>query len=427
MSDLEIQIRTYARWLADTADAAAVHEAAPEPALATTPSPWRRRAVMLAAVAAGVLLVVALGSVVRAPSDGPPADVPAATTASSLPDDPVDTVTLAVGYEVAVVGEPVVVNGVEVWQGAPAPPLTSDARAELIDSTASTPALLEPMPPSDVVLSDDLVDDGLRVVVAAGTLDDVAVLGHASSASAADREVRCVVLAPIADKDGWLSACGAAAANGAVIGVGGGFGTWIVWSGIPERAALVVVRGADGASPHQYPVGRTAAFPARLIAGATQLVAYDADGDTLAVVNTPDSPGPASTTTDGAVTTTTDELDITSVFGDVGAEALAVAGDGRVVAAAGPELLVRDGSAAARSFPWSSTQGASRSSVSSWASRGRWVDPPTAAPTSPSSHPSQGVATSSSCGPWTWCSPTSLAPTPSSTRSSCTSTAPSRR
>jgi hypothetical protein len=284
MSDLEIQIRTYARWLADTADAAAVHEAAPEPALAATPSPWRRRAVMLAAVAAGVLLVVALGSVVRAPSDGPPADVPAATTASSLPDDAVDTLTLAVGYEVAVIGEPVVVNGVEVWQGAPAPPLTSDARAELIDSTASTPALLEPMPPSDVVFSDDLVDDGLRVVVAAGTLDDVAVLGHASSASAADREVRCVVLAPIADKNGWLSACGAAAANGAVIGVGGGFGTWIVWSGIPERAALVVVRGADGASLHQYPVGRTAAFPARLIAAATQLVAYDADGDTLAVV-----------------------------------------------------------------------------------------------------------------------------------------------
>lgn len=352
MSDLETQIRTYARWLTDTADTAA-HDAVPAPARAA-PSPWRRRAVMLAAVAAGVLLVIALGSIVRAPSDAPPADVPATSTTtataattstSSPPQVAADRVTLADGYTVAVVGEPVEVNGVEVWQGAPVIPLAAEAEADLIGSAGPTAVLFEPIALSDVMLSDDLVRSGPDVVAAAGSIDGFAVLAHATSYAGAAPDVRCVVITSTVDESAWHSVCGGGDANGAVIGSqGASLGSWIVWTGLPDAAALVVLRGADGAALFQYPVARTAAFPARLIAGANQFVAYGPDGETLAIVDTPNGPTPTSGTTPATTTpaSETDEFVVASAFGDVAAGALAVTTDGRVVAAAGPELLVRD-------------------------------------------------------------------------------------
>ena len=54
------------------------------------------------------------------------------------------------------------------------------------------------------------------------------------------------------------------------------------------------------------------------------------------------SSGTSSVTSSRDVTTNGDEFDMVAVFGDVGADALAVTGDGRVIAAAGARLLVRD-------------------------------------------------------------------------------------
>ncbi|MFP5488346.1 MAG: hypothetical protein ACLGHQ_08585 [Acidimicrobiia bacterium] len=284
MSDLDTQIRDYARWLADAADLAS-HDR-------TTPStagrrPWRRRGVLLVAAAAIVALVVGLAAVVRAPAEEIPADVPPTPPSSSLETSEPNVVALADGYELAVVGEPTVLDGVEVWQGAASPPVDGDA--EEVVGISSVAALLEARTAAEIVLPEQFVSDGVERVVTVGEIADAVVVAHAASAADGGRDLRCVLLAPEDDPADWASGCGLAGPDGTSLGLAGGFGRWIVWTDLPANTALVELRSTGDASIHQFPIARTVAFPTRLLDGSPlEIVAYDADGDTLA---SPAAPG----------------------------------------------------------------------------------------------------------------------------------------
>ncbi len=304
MSDLETQIRGYSAWLADAADAAARNESHDDAdtGSATSGSPHRRRWVVLAAAAAVVTLVVGLAAVARVPSGDTPADVPpnrpAATTTTI--EQGAGVVTLGNGYDVAVIGDPVDVNGVQIWRGQPAPELTDSARAELTDGEVID---LEPLEPGEVILDDEFIDGGPDRMVTVGRNGNVMFLAHGSPRSPSGPEPRCVLVAPDDTPTDWLGGCGAATGTGTVLVVGGPAGYWIVWTDIPADTAIVELRGADGATTQQRPVARTVVFRANVLGEtADDLAAIDVGGNIVAVADSPTSGGSDEPETTGDVT-----------------------------------------------------------------------------------------------------------------------------
>lgn len=257
---------------------------------ATVPSAarprWRRRGVMLASAAAVVVLVVGLAAVVRAPSDEVPADTPPTPPTSSLPLGGEGAVVLANRYELAVVGEPAVVDDVEVWQGAPAPPLTK--AVDDVVGASSVAELLEARAASEVVLPDEFAAGDVERVVTVGEIDGAVVMAHAAPRAGADRDLRCVLVVPQDDPTEWLSGCGPASPDGTSLGLGGSLGQWIVWTDMPADTALVELSGTRHASAYQHPIARTVAFPTWLLDGhPLHVVAYDTSGNTITSIAAP--------------------------------------------------------------------------------------------------------------------------------------------
>jgi hypothetical protein len=291
MSDFDTQIRSYAGWLAEVADErarqrpddmATGRNVAP-PAL----RPSRRRVAVAMVAAAGLIgLVVGLVVVVGLRSDSTPVQTPPTVAVTTSPDteplplaDP-DVVTLGPGYEVPVVGDPIEVAGVDVFQGAPAPELTAAARAEMTEPTIELP--LEPLEPGEVSLDAEFVDHGVEQIVTVGRLDGTSFAVHRVLGGAAG-PVRCMLVVGGTSSADWLSGCGGMAEHGALLGSSGVTGSWTFWVDVPSEAAVVELRGVNGASAHQAPIARAVAFPTDVLGEPVeQWIAYDRNGSVIA-------------------------------------------------------------------------------------------------------------------------------------------------
>lgn len=257
MVEPDQQLRSYATWLMNISNER-TGDSSPIEHFGSAPRP--RRCGWLTVAAAVVVLVVGLAAVVRAPSDSP-----VSTTAE---------VTLAPGFEVPVIDGPADVAGLEVYQGAPAPPVESVAIEAM---GGADEVVMAPIAPLDYPVVADFVDQGGEQLVTVGVLDEVAVAVHASSGPAG---ARCAVLSSTTVElaNEFVSGC-----STDWVSLSGPFGFWIVWPDLPAGTALVAVVDGNGPNRYQRPTGQTAAFNGAFgTATGLALVAYDAAGTELA-------------------------------------------------------------------------------------------------------------------------------------------------
>ena len=291
MSDLDTQIRSYAGWLAELADEHARQRpddlSTGRNVGATIHGPSRRRHAVAIVAAAGLVgLVVGLVVVVGFRSDSTPVQTPPTVSVTTPRDtetlplaDP-DVVTLGPGFEVPVIAGPVDVDGVDAFQGAPAPELTAAARAEMAEPTIELP--LEPLEPDQVSRDAEFVALGVEQIVTVGRLGDTSFAVHHGVERSTRPPVRCALVVGDTASADWLSGCGGVAEHGAVLGLSGVDGSWTFWIDLPSEVAIVELRGVDGASAYQAPIARTVVFPASVLGEpAEQWIAYDRDGSVV--------------------------------------------------------------------------------------------------------------------------------------------------
>jgi hypothetical protein len=237
--------------------------------------------------AAGLIgLVVGLVVVVGFRSDSTPVQTPPTVSVTTPRDtetlplaDP-DVVTLGPGYEVPVIAGPVDVDGVDVFQGAPAPELTAAARAEMAEPTIELP--LEPLEPGQVSLHAEFVALGVEQIVTVGRLDGTSFAVHHGVERQTRPPVRCALVVGGASSAHWQAGCGGVDEHGARLGSSGVTGSWTFWIDLPSDVAVVELRGVDGASAYQAPIARTVVFPAAVLGEpAEQWIAYDRDGSVV--------------------------------------------------------------------------------------------------------------------------------------------------
>lgn len=169
------------------------------------------------------------------------------------------------------IGEPDVISGIDVYQGAPGPQATDGG---LDGFTNADEIVLGPVSAGDFPVPGEFADGRVAEIVTVGERSDVAIAVHASNADLPD--VRCVLLTPTGtvDDQEWVSGCG----DGPVA-ISGAVGFWIVWPALPAQTAIVTVESAVGVSRYQRPVARTAAFNGAFgTANGLWMVAYDNNG-----------------------------------------------------------------------------------------------------------------------------------------------------
>jgi hypothetical protein len=265
MSDLGEQLREAFASRADTTAVEYRTNLSSPVTVAAPPKSWKP--IIAVAAVTVAIMVAGLALLSRSTADEQvPATVPPPSTSDGISDP--EMINVGAGWEVPVVGEPVTVNGVTVYQGAPAPELEVDPETVVGDAADLA---LEPIEPGDFPVPDELVGD-VDVLVTVGRIGSVAMAVHASDSSGAV----CVLRVLIDDPAGlWVSGCSSSSTYGSGVA-----GTALSWPTLPSETALVVEEDADG-TPQRYqlPIANAVVFtPAD---EGTVLVAYDAAGGVL--------------------------------------------------------------------------------------------------------------------------------------------------